>query len=110
MPFPRANAEMEVKIFSVAAVCDRRRVARHSSAVADRRYRRTAFTVIELLVVIVIIAVLIGLAFPVYQGVQNQAKKTQAKNDLVQIVTAVNAFYVEYGRYPTDAAADADAI
>ena len=31
---------------------------------------------------------------------QNQAKKTQAKNDLTQIVTAVNAFYTEYGKYP----------
>jgi prepilin-type N-terminal cleavage/methylation domain-containing protein len=65
------------------------------------RQRIFAFTLIELLVVIVIIAVLMGLAFPVFQGVQNQAKKTQAKNDVTQIVTAVNAFYTEYGRYPT---------
>ena len=60
-----------------------------------------AFTLIELLVVISIIAILMGLAFPAFQGVQNAAKKTQAKNDLVQIVTAVNAYYTEYGRYPT---------
>jgi prepilin-type N-terminal cleavage/methylation domain-containing protein len=64
------------------------------------RQRVFAFTLIELLVVIVIVAVLMGLAFPVFQGVQNQAKKTQAKNDLTQIVTAVNAFYTEYGKYP----------
>ncbi|MEO5722032.1 MAG: prepilin-type N-terminal cleavage/methylation domain-containing protein [Chthoniobacterales bacterium] len=62
-----------------------------------------AFTLIELLVVISIIAVLMGLAFPAYQAVQNTAKKTQAKNDLVQIVTAVNAFYTEYGKYPLPA-------
>ncbi|MGI8821438.1 MAG: type II secretion system protein [Chthoniobacterales bacterium] len=59
------------------------------------------FTLIELLVVIAIIAVLMGLAFPAFQNVQNSAKRTQAKNDLVQIVTAVNAFNTEYGRYPT---------
>src|SRR6184192_34422 len=59
-----------------------------------------AFTLIELLVVIAIIAVLLGLAFPVFQGVLDRAKKVQAKNDLTQIVTAVNAFYTEYGRYP----------
>ena len=59
-----------------------------------------AFTVIELLVVIAIIAVLISCAFPVFRTVQNQAKKVQAKNDLAQIVVAVNAFYSEYGRYP----------
>src|SRR3954465_4016986 len=68
------------------------------------RSRREGFTLIELLVVVVIIAVLMGLAFPVFQSVQNSAKKTQAKNDLVQMVTAVNAFYTEYGKYPTTAA------
>ncbi len=64
------------------------------------RRARAAFTLIELLVVIAIIAILIGLSVPAYQGVQNTARKTQAKNDLVQIVTAVNAFYTEYGKYP----------
>jgi len=77
MPFPRANAEMEMK----------------------RRTLR-AFTLVELLVVIVIVTILAGLAFPVFQSVQNQAKKTQAKNDITQIVIAVNAFYTEYGKYP----------
>ena len=69
------------------------------------RTRRTgaAFTLIEMLVVIAIIAVLAGLAFPVFQSVQNSAKKTSAKNDALQVVTAVNAFYTEYGRYPVGA-------
>ncbi len=70
---------------------------------------RAGFTLIEMLVVISIIAILMGLAFPAFHGVQNSAKKTQAKNDLVQIVTAVNAFYTEYGRYPTNAPDDASA-
>jgi prepilin-type N-terminal cleavage/methylation domain-containing protein len=61
---------------------------------------RHAFTLIELLVVIAIIAVLIGLLFPAFRAVQNQAKQTQAKNDLTQIVNAVNAFYTDYGKYP----------
>src|SRR5947209_1352781 len=59
-----------------------------------------AFTLIELLVVITIIVVLMALLFPAFRGVQDQAKRTQAKNDLAQIVTAVNGFYTEYGRYP----------
>ncbi len=61
---------------------------------------KRAFTLIELLVVIAIIAILIGLLFPAFQAVQKQAKQTQAKNDLTQIVTAVNAFYTDYGKYP----------
>jgi type II secretory pathway pseudopilin PulG len=52
------------------------------------------------MVVIIMIAILAGLLFPAINGAQNQAKKTQAKNDLMQIVTAVNAFYTEYGQYP----------
>ena len=59
-----------------------------------------AFTLIELLVVIAIIAILIGLLFPAFKAVQNQAKQTQAKNDLTQIVNAVNAYYTDYGKYP----------
>ena len=65
-----------------------------------RRAAAQAFTLIELMVVIGIIVILLSLAFPVFQGVLERAKKVQAKNDLTQIVTAVNAFYTEYGRYP----------
>jgi len=63
-----------------------------------------AFTLIELLVVIAIIAILIGLLFPAFRAVQDQAKRTQAKNDLTQIVNAVNAYYTDYGKYPLVAA------
>src|SRR5207302_6994637 len=62
--------------------------------------RHRAFTLIELLVVIAIIAILVGLLFPAFKAVQNQARQTQAKNDLTQIVNAVNAFYTDYGKYP----------
>src|SRR5881628_1243561 len=75
---------------------------------APQKHNR-AFTLIELLVVIAIIAILVGLLFPAFKAVQDQAKRTQAKNDLTQIVNAVNAFYTEYGRYPTSATTDASA-
>ena len=64
---------------------------------------RSGFTLVELLVVIAIIAILAALLFPAFTGVQDQAKRTQAKNDIAQIVTAVNAFHTEYGQYPCDA-------
>src|SRR5437016_11394592 len=73
--------------------------ANESNALQQRRDER-GFTLIELLVVIAIIAILIGLLFPAFSAVQNQARRTQAKNDLTQIVNAVNAFYTEYGKYP----------
>src|SRR5262249_24528610 len=43
------------------------------------------------------------LLFPAFRGVQDQAKRTQAKNDVTQIMTAVSAFYTEYGRFPCNA-------
>ncbi len=71
-----------------------------------RGQRSVGFTLIELLVVITIIAILMALLFPAFRSVQDQAKRTQAKNDLTQIVTAVNAFYTEYGKYPINGSAD----
>src|SRR6059036_3355000 len=75
------------------------RSAFHRNAL-QRSHQARAFTLIELLVVIAIIAILIGLLFPAFRAVQNQAKQTQAKNDLTQIINAVNAFYTDYGKYP----------
>ena len=78
------------------AIAGARSPAREARALPRSR----AFTLIELLVVIAIIAILVGLLFPAFKAVQNQARQTQAKNDLTQIVNAVNAFYTEYGKYP----------
>jgi prepilin-type N-terminal cleavage/methylation domain-containing protein len=66
-----------------------------------RRNTLSAFTLIELLVVISIIAILAGLAFPAVNGAMDSAKKAKAKNDVVQIVTAIKAYQAEYGRLPT---------
>ncbi len=101
------------RLCRTATLHARRRTARQSLVLPISRAGLHAFTLIELLVVIVIIAILMGLAFPVFQGIQNQAKKVQAKNDLTQIVTAVNAYYTEYGRYPlldSQTSANADAF
>jgi prepilin-type N-terminal cleavage/methylation domain-containing protein len=68
-----------------------------------------AFTLIELLVVIAIIGILLGLIVPSLFGVYERARKTQAKNDLTQIVNAVNAFYTDYGRYPVNSSITTDA-
>jgi prepilin-type N-terminal cleavage/methylation domain-containing protein len=82
--------------------------ARHNPAPMQKN--SSAFTLIELLVVIAIIAILIGLLFPAFHAVQDQAKRTQAKNDLTQIVNAVNAYYTEYGRYPLPTGTTGDFI
>jgi len=59
-----------------------------------------AFTILELLTVIAIIAILIGLLSSVLSKVKEKAKQASAKNDLLLIVSAVNTFYADYGVYP----------
>lgn len=78
MSLPRTNAEMDMR----------------------EKPKSRGFTLIELLVVITVIAILMALLFPAFKGVQDQAKRTQAKNDVTQVLTAVSAFYTEYGQYP----------
>lgn len=69
---------------------------------------RDGFTLIELLTVIAIIAVLMGLLFSAIGGVKDSGAKTKAKNDLLQIVTAVKAYQTEYGKYPVKEGSTAD--
>ena len=76
----------------------------------ETAHSHSAFTLIELLVVIAIIAVLAGLAFPAVNGAIDSAKKAKAKNDVVQIATAIKAYQTEYGRLPVlDGKADYEA-
>ncbi len=44
-----------------------------------------------------------GLLIPSVTGVLENAKRTQAKNDVTQIATAVIAYETEYGKLPPDA-------
>ena len=64
------------------------------------RLRLHAFTLVELLTVIAIIAILMGLLFPAIGIVQNQARKAEAKTSCTGIVAAVKAYNTEYGKCP----------
>jgi type II secretory pathway pseudopilin PulG len=72
----------------------------------QRHSDERAFTLLELFVIMAIIAILAGLLFPAFSTVMERARKTEAKNDLTQIVTAVNAYYTEYGKYPLTGGTD----
>lgn len=62
---------------------------------------RSAFTLIELLIVIAIIGILMALMFPAVGGVMEAARRAKAKNDVVQLAIAVKAYLTEYGKLPT---------
>ncbi|MEM9399155.1 MAG: type II secretion system protein [Verrucomicrobiota bacterium] len=62
--------------------------------------RRSGFTLVELLVVITIIAILMGLAFPSLQAAMRFAKKSEAKVIVAQLGTAIASYKTEYNRLP----------
>lgn len=64
------------------------------------RHRLSAFTLIELLIVIVIIAILAAVAFPVYGMVMEVVRKTEAEKDVQDIKAAISSYHLEYGRFP----------
>jgi prepilin-type N-terminal cleavage/methylation domain-containing protein len=68
--------------------------------ISPHQFFIAAFTLVELLTVIAIIAILMGLLFPAIAAVKENGRKVQAKNDVMQIVAAVKAYNTEYGKYP----------
>lgn len=70
--------------------------------------KTTAFTLIELLIVIAIIGILMSLLFPAVNSAINTARKAQAKNDVTQIASAIVAYEAEYGKLPGLAGSSSD--
>lgn len=66
-----------------------------------RPSRVSGFTLIELLLVLVILAVLAALVIPKFTGRSQQARETAATTDISRISTAVAAFEIDTGRFPT---------
>ncbi len=59
------------------------------------------FTLVELLIVIVVIAILAAISVVAYNGVQNRAKATVGKELASQMVKKLEAYNAVNGSYPT---------
>lgn len=67
---------------------------------------KKAFTLIELLIVVAIIAILAAIAVPNFLEAQTRAKVSRVKADERSIATAIEAYAVDNNHYPFDVAKD----
>ena len=63
-------------------------------------HRSKGFTLIELMIVILIIAILVGIAIPVYLAAQTNARKRTCQANLRTIEGAINTYYSDAELYP----------
>ncbi|MHB1583626.1 MAG: type IV pilin protein [Acidimicrobiales bacterium] len=67
----------------------------------------SGFTLIELMVVLLIMAILLAIAIPTFLGVKGGAQDRSAQSDLTNAITAAKAYYTNNTSYPTGVGAAA---
>jgi prepilin-type N-terminal cleavage/methylation domain-containing protein len=62
-----------------------------------------AFTLIELLIVMAVIAILVSIALPGFRGMQMEAWKTRASGEVMTLKAAVETYYMHnHNTYPAE--------
>jgi type IV pilus assembly protein PilA len=61
----------------------------------------SGFTLIELMVVLLIMAILLAIAIPTFLGVKSSAQDRSTQSDITNAVTSAKAVYTQGGSYPT---------
>ncbi|MBM3696504.1 MAG: prepilin-type N-terminal cleavage/methylation domain-containing protein [Actinobacteria bacterium] len=80
-----------------------------TKAIRRRLAGSEGFTLIELMVVVMIIAVLIAIAIPSFLGFRKSAQDRSAQSELRNVLLAEKAYWLENGDY-TETAADITAL
>lgn len=68
--------------------------------VQPRRDRRSAFTLVELLVVVAILGILAAVIIPAVTGTMRRAEDAQVRTEIGQLDTAFSNFKADFGKYP----------
>ena len=82
---------------------------RTADLAVGRRAVQPAFTIVELLIVIVVIAILAAISIVSYTGIQNQARSTALLSDASQAATQLKLFQASNGKYPATVSTDCTA-
>jgi general secretion pathway protein G len=68
----------------------------------QKRWREKAFTLLELMVVVTILGILASIATIRVLQYLKRAKSVKARQDMKNIMTAIDLFQADYDRYPED--------
>ena len=65
--------------------------------------KEKGFTLVELMIVIIILAVLTGIAVPSYLALRNRARESATESEMKNIATALELYMADVEVYPTAA-------
>ena len=68
---------------------------------------RNGFSLVEVIVVGAILLILLAIAVPEFQEARTVSNYVQAKSDIHSLVVAQEAYYQDFGTYPTESESDA---
>lgn len=62
--------------------------------------KQKGFTIVELLIVIVVIAILAAITIVAYNGIQARARDAQRSSDISSLAKGLELYYIDKGEYP----------
>jgi len=65
---------------------------------------KKAFTLVEIIFVLGMIAILLGIAVPSFKGMNDESQISRVSVDLAILKSSLDAYYTQYGQYPSAAA------
>lgn len=81
-----------------------------ASTIEEEEGTESGFTLIELMVVLLIMAILMAIAIPTFLGVKNSANDRAAQSNLTNAITSAKAQYINNQTYGATAASLANAM